>query len=331
MPITIKDIAESLNLSVSTVSKALNGYSDVSEATRRLVREAQLELGYHPSAAARNLRLKQGNRIGIVLPFKGMRSDAILSMVEGIGKAAKELAVKVLFYTSIDDDMEMLEQICRSRDVNGLLISGQSQTFDLGQAVNFLRQEALPFVVFGHQFEGAAIATVAAHYHRGVSQAVNYLLDAGHQRIAYISRVGDDGNNQEKFGAYTQSLKQRGQTLCPELVVNAAYESFAGVKAMQQLLALDTPPDAVLCFNDHVAMDAIFHAQSVGFRIPQDIAVIGCDNITHGQLMQPKLSTIEVPLFDIGYAAMRHLFDLMGEGEHGQIVFETEFLRRESA
>ena len=331
MAVKIKDISEQLGLSVSTVSKALNGYSDISEKTRALVLEASEELGYHPNTVARNLRRQRTDKIGIVYPLKGLESEVLLGFFRGLALAAQTHGYNLLLYTAPAGDADALRKICRSKEVDGMVLMGTSVAGILRASVALLQREATPFVVLGHPVEEGGVPFVASDNEAGVSSLMRHLLELGHTRIAYIARSDDVENNAARFKTYKKTLQEVG-LFNPDYVAEAPYTPYSGSSAMRSLLEHPHPPSAVLAFNDHIALDACRAATEHGLSIPQDIAVAGYGNIPSSLMVTPALTTVALPLKEMGGAALEILLSLIEKKETtpSSRVFATELMIRAS-
>jgi LacI family transcriptional regulator len=314
MSVTIEDIARHLNLSVSTVSKALNDYKDVSDETKRRVLEAARELDYHPSAAARSLRRKRSNKIGLLLGYPVPAiSEYVAMVITGVMMAAEESGYDLILYPLRVDQSGLLIRICRSREVDGLLLMGTAQ---MDQRVALLQSEGIPFVVLDRRVESADVSYVAADNLGGAQSLTQHLIELGHRRIGYTDRPDLGTLNQDRRAGYVRALSEAGIPLEEELIVQtAAGATSGGDYAMSTLLDLPDPPTAVFGIHDVVAIEALQVATERGLRVPDDVAVVGFGDLYSTHVTQPPLTTARVPMTDLGQRAMETLVTRMTDGD----------------
>jgi LacI family transcriptional regulator len=332
MSVSIKDISKRVGLSVSTVSKALNGYTDIADATRATVLKATRELGYHPNTVARNLRRQRTDKIGIVHPAHAFESEIMTGFFRGVVLAAEEHGYNLTLYTAPAADSEALRQICRSREVDGMILMGTSIAGVFQASVKLLQQEKIPFVVLGHAVVSKNVAFVASDNKIGVQSLMKHLLKQKHKRIAYIARPDDPENNAARFDAYKNALKKANIPFRADYVVQAPYSRpYSGMSAMQGLLEHPKPPTAVIAFNDHIAIDACRAALGRGLNVPNDIAITGYGDIPSALITTPAITTVAMPLKEMGETAFDHLLKMIETGKTpASKIFPTHLIMRAS-
>ena len=302
MAVTIWDIAKHLNLSVSTVSRALNGYDDVAPRTRQRVFDAAAELGYYPSTTARNLRRQRTNKIGFSFSYPvSAMNDYVLRLIDGAIVAAEEQGYNLTLYPLKDDQVKQLTQICRSREVDGVLLLGRPQMEQT--TVAFLREEAMPFVVVGRWVEHPEVSFVKPDDVNGALAITRHLIELGHKRIACATWPELGRISRDRLASYKQALDEAGIPFDENLVVPTSDELGSGYQAMNTLLDLPNPPTAVFAIHDAVAMECLRAATDRGLRIPEDIAIAGFGDRRTSDTTQPSLTTIRPPLGEIGLRA----------------------------
>ena len=331
MSVSIKDISKHVGLSVSTVSKALNGYSDIAAETRETVLKATEKLGYHPNTTARNLRRQRSEKIGVVYPAHAFESEIMMGFFRGVVLAAEEHGYNLTLYTAPAADSEALRQICRSREVDGMILIGTSLAGVLQASIKLLQGEKTPFVVLGHPVSTKKVPFIASDNEAGVQSLMKHFLQQGHKRIAYLARSDDSENNAARFNAYKQSLKKAKIPFRAEYVVEAPFTPYSGIAAMKKLLEHPKPPTAVVAFNDHVAIDACRAALERGLKIPEDIAVAGYGNIPSSLITTPTVTTVAVPLREMGETAFATLLKMIETGKApASKIFSTKLVVRAS-
>ena len=306
MAVTIQDIARHLNLAPSTVSKALNDYPHISTATKNRVLEAAQRLDYVPSATARNLRRRRTEKIGFSFSFPfSVMSDYVSGLIAGAVTAAEKQGYNLTLYPLLDDQLKQLTQICRSREVDGLLLLGRPQM--ALTTLPLLKKEGIPFVVVGRWVEDPDISFVKANDPEGAFAITTHLIAMGHRRIAFTLRPHVGAISRDRFSGYRKALSAAEIPLDDELVVETSFAPDSGYMAMNRLLDLAEPPTAVFAIHDLVAVECLRAATDRGLRIPDDIAIAGFDNWRVSLTTHPPLTTVHPPLEEIGLRAMETL------------------------
>jgi DNA-binding LacI/PurR family transcriptional regulator len=310
--VTLRDVAELAGVSSRTVSNVVNGYANVTERTRLRVQRAVDELGYRPNVLARNLAQGRSGQIAVVVPY--LDTPYFAELLQGIIRAARLQGYNVLVdQTDGDRDHEhMLITHGRSRLLfDGVIFS------PLGLDQNALadRDPTLPLVILGERvsdgtFDHVGIDDVAAS-----RQATEHLLDLGRERVAAIGDqpypTGEAA--QLRTRGYRQAHKRRGLPVREDLIIHTPrFNRPDGAGAMAHLLDLAEPPDAVFCYSDLVALGAIHTVVSRGLRVPEDVAVIGYDDIEDGRYSNPTVTTISPDKEMIAATAVERLLLRIG-------------------
>lgn len=298
MSVTIEDISKKLKLSTSTVSKALNGYKDVSEKTRELVVGTAKELGYHPSAAARNLRRQRTDKIGFVFNNSLMYiSDYFAEVIVGATAAAETVGNNIVLYINEGDSPDSLIQLIRAKEVDGFVFVWNHVPAHI---VEMLIEENVPFVVLGRRVGHPGASWIAPDNYNGALELMQHLLEMGHTRIGFTTRPSMGRTNEDRFNAYKDSLIKVGIDIDQELIVETKTEPFSGYHAAKKLLDLENPPTAIFAFHDYVAIDAHQAILERGLKIPQDVALVGFDGLNVSAFTTPPITTVSQPLAEIG-------------------------------
>lgn len=298
MATTLVDIARQLELSPSTVSKALNGYRDVASDTRELVLNAARELDYQPSSAARNLRRGRTDRIGLFLNTSiEYVVDYLSGIIPGAVRHAQRCDKRLLIHTLTDNDPGQLLQVCRAGEIDGVILF--STHYD-SHTIETLLEEVFPFVVMGRHIPDARVSCVMPDYYDGTLQAMQHLLDRGHRRIALMTRPELTTANETRLRGYLDALAAAGIPPDEQLIVETRLGADSGVAPTRQLLALPQRPTAIFAFHDLLAVDVITVLQQAGLQVPRDMAVIGFDGLRAGFRTVPHISTVQQPLERIG-------------------------------
>ena len=330
MTVSIRDIARALNLSNSTVSKSLNGYTDVSEATRALVMQTALEMGYQPSASARNLRRGQTDKIGLFLNTSvDYVVDYLSGILPGAVQTAGQFSKNLIIYTIIDNDPAHLLNVCRTGEVDGVILF--STHYDSAIMDTLLREE-FPFVVIGREIRDPRISYVVPDYYGGTYRATNYLIELGHERIAFTTRPELGTANESRYQGHCDALRDAGIPFDEALIVETRLEPGSAIRAAEQLLTLRPRPTAVCAFHDLVALDIVEVFLRNGLRVPDDVSVIGFDGLRAGFMSIPHITTVAQPLEYFGQRVMEIINELIErpQGQPIQQIVPVELVIRGS-
>jgi len=289
MSVSIKDIAKAAGVSPSTVSRALSDHPRISLETKERIRRLAAEMGYSPSAVARSLVTQRTSIIGLAVAWV---SDPFLArLVHGIEDTALEHGYTVIlssFYGAPEREKEVLSAL-RERRVDGIIV--ESSCIDAGHRP-FLAQFGLPTVLINRPEYIYSVCTDNLH---GGRLATDYLLDLGHSRIGYIAAERGRRTNLDRLEAYKKALQGRGIAFDPALVVLGDGYARGGKEAMSRLLALPSPPTAVFCYNDLTAIGAALAVREAGLQVPDDISLVGFDDIELAPYFHPPLTTVRQP------------------------------------
>ncbi len=333
MPVTLKDIANRVGKSVTTVSRALHDFDDVSPETKAEVRQIADELGYTPNIHAQRLQAKRTDTIGFIMPTFGPRfADPFFSeFLAGIGNKAAYLGYDLLVSTHPPGTMELnaYEKNVRSPRVDGFIIV---RTRQQDQRIKFLTQHKIPFVAFGRVLDGDDYAYVDEDSAFGMNLITCHLADLGHKRVGYL-----DAPPELMFGHYRREgflsgLKDNKIEIDPELIVTGDLTQRAGYEHGLDLLMQEDPPTAIVACNDLMALGVISAAQQLGLEVGKDIAVTGFDNIPSAEHCHPPLTTVHQPIYQIGEMVCEMLIkQIRGEPlEEKQIILQPTLIIRGS-
>jgi len=320
MPITIRDLAKKLNLSITTVSRAIDGYSDVSEKTRTRVIHAAEEMGYAPSSAARQLRRRHSDAIGYILPTSSPRfSDPFYSdFLAGLCDEIAEHHIDLIVSSSppgSDIEMRMYQRWIQSMRVGGIVLN-RIRTQDW--RASFLAQNQVPFAVLGHISIDMKIPNIVVDERGGFERLVQHLASKGHQRIAYIGGSPDLMIQVDRFGGYQQGLLTAGLLRDKDLILEGDLTEDGGYEAARKLLAQSDPPSAILGCNDLTAIGVLRAARQAGLQVGKDLAVAGYDGIQQTEHTDPPLTTLYQPTYNIARLLAAQLLKVL----KGEVIDE---------
>lgn len=310
--ITIEDVARHVGVAKGTVSRVLNNYTDISPATRDRILKAVKELGYQPSSTARNLKRGRQDTLGIVFPVgRGRGADPFLAeFVDGIARALDELDYDLLITTahSAEHVLETHERLIARRKVDGFIVT-RTEVND--PRVEFLLSRNFPFVAHGRTGDPSRYSWFDIDNEAAFVEGVAHLVQLGHRRIGLISGPPDLNFSRQRQAGYHQGLEQADIEADPLLESVQELGEQGGVEGARQLLALPSPPTALLCVTDSLAIGAMQHCRDMGLKVGEDVTVIGYDGLPVGGYVDPPLTTFSQSTHSAGAQVARMLIDLI--------------------
>jgi DNA-binding LacI/PurR family transcriptional regulator len=333
--VSIKDIALQAAVSHSTVSRALSDSALVRAETKDRIQRLAREMGYSPDALARSLVQGRTQTIGIVVTT--ITDPFIAELVQAIESAAYLHGYTVILASSSSEPKRELAAVdmLRSKRVDGVIVTS-SRVGTLYQ--EHLNRLAAPVVLVNShsQLGGQYTFAIGVDNRHGACRATVHLIGLGHRRIAYVSGPADHHDDLDRLGGYRDALGQAGIEFLPELVVAGTGRADGGERAVPKLMALALPPTAVFCYNDMTAIGLLRAARAAGLSIPEDLAVVGFDDIPLASYVRPSLTTIRQPTAQMGAQALQMVLDLRPDGSLLQsavsdVVVQGELVVRESS
>jgi LacI family transcriptional regulator len=302
--ITITDLARCLNLSASTVSRALRDHPDISPSTKKRVREMAKKTNYQPNLIAQSLQNRRSNNIGVIVPE--IRSTFFSTVISGIEEVAYEAGYTIMVCQSNDTcSREIINiQALAANRVAGILLSISQETTDFSHLKTVMSQ-GIPLVLFDRIIEELEVSQVVVDDFDGAYGAVSHLIDRGHKKIAHLAGTPSLYVSRKRQEGYMAALRDHGLPVLPEYIISGGYHEEDGLKGAQLLWNLEKRPDAVFAINDPVALGAHMFFQDNGVTIPDEIALIGFSNNPDTLLVRPRLSTVNQPAFKMGKTAAK--------------------------
>ncbi len=333
--VTIKDIANELNMAISTVSRALNDHPAISIQTKKKVQNLAKKLNYYPNLLALNLLQKKTNTIVVIVPE--ITSHFFSSVITGIQDILKGSGYSLIITQSNEsyrEEVAIVEHMIRIR-VDGVLISPSSSTKKNDHFLK-LKKNGIPFVLFDRDCPGVESDKVLVDDYEGAFQAVDYLINAGCKKIAHLAGPINLSTTSHRLEGYKDALKKYQIPVRDGYVKHVSgFTHEDGIKPSKALLKLKNPPDAIFAINDCIAISAIFVAKTMELRIPEDISIVGFDDEPHSRYFTPSLSTIWQPVYSIGMLAIRILLKRIETNEDSftfrKEVFKPELVIRNSS
>lgn len=329
---TIKDVAREVGVSITTVSRALNGYNDVAPATRERIRAVAARLEYHPNAVARSLQMNRANAVGLVIPRELHREYDLFWMefIGGCALACAEANVDLLVAALGDEERGRggFARLVRSRRVDGLLVC-DIRTHDA--RIAYLLRHALPFVAFGRAGDGREHTYIDVDGAAGTRQAIQHLVFLGHRRIAYLGIDPTFGFSGFRREGYRAALAEMEIAEDPELVLEGL-TPIRAESALRRLLGRPDPPTAIFAGADFLALAVLEAARTEGLSVPDDLSLVVFDDNPLVQHASPPLTAVSQPNRELGHQAAQLLLDRVADpgGPHVQRLLRPELVVRSS-
>lgn len=332
---TIYDVAEKAGVSASTVSRVFNNSDRISAATKEKVKQAAIELDYRPNVQARGLRTKQTLLVGLVIP--DIQNPFSATLARGVQDYVTEQGyLSIICSTDGDPDKEInLMREIYQRGVDGFIITPPytRQSQKENEFIQRLLNDGMPIVFIGNRLDNPDVDFVTSRAQDGAMKAVNYLAELGHTRIGFIGGHYSQGVAVGRWLGYQEAIIANNLAIRPGYMIEANLSQEGGEEAMMQLLNLPEPPTAVLCVNDLMAVGALRTCQQQDINVPEQMSIIGFDDIPLARLTRPSLTTVAQPAYELGYKAAELLLnraqhnDLMPQ----QTTLQSNLIIRESA
>ena len=333
---TLKEIAETLGISITTVSKALKNYPDVSEKTRKAVVALADELNYTPNSFAVNLRTKESKTIGLIIPE--VVHHFFSNVINGIIAEAEKKGYLVIILQS-NESLELEKKqvaLLVNKRVDGIIMSLSNESNNDFHIKEILRKE-IPFVQFDKISKLIPSSKVIINDQKAAMEAVQHLIDKGCKKITHIRGPENPQNAIDRFIGYKKALEKNGIPYDSKLVYTCKNVTFEeGVEFAKQIVEEHPDVDGIFVITDLVAVGVLAYFNEKGIQVPNQIAVIGFSNWFMSQVITPKLSTVDQPSYEMGVAAFGLLLEEMICHKDGKVFvprtieLETSIIERDS-
>lgn len=329
----LQDIARLANVSASTVSRALNNSPLISQQTRERIQAIAREQNFRMNVPARSLRLRQSRTIGFVTPaytpaFLSQEDVFGQGIVDGVGRGLHALGYDLLMIHGSADDPHWAQTYLDSGRVDGFILMASGNRPE--QVQNLVEMEA-PFIAWGIPVPGYNYCSVTGDNVNGGQLAARHLLQQGRRRIAFLGGPATEQTVQYRYQGFESALLAAGQRLQRSRVAYGDYTHASGISAMQQLLTAAPDLDAVFVNSDLMAIGAIQALQAQGRRVPQDVAVVGYDDLPIARYNHPPLTTIRQNFPFIGKMLAQNLIQFIQTGTIVHVTTPVELVIRQSA
>lgn len=333
MPVTIKDVARSCGMSISTVSKVFNSYPDISDETRAQVMKAAQEIGYKPNALARALKTNRTYNLGVLFVddlLSGLTHPFFASVLNAFKAEAEARGYDITFINHNIGAMNMtyLEH-CRYRNVDGVCLA--CVDFRAPEVIELVRS-SIPCATVDYAFDGQPC--VLSDNRDGVRKLVDYAAGRGHRRIAFIHGQRNSAVTETRIESFLSAVRDRGLDLPEGYLVEGAYGEAETARLLtQRLLERPDRPTCVLLPDDAVSLGAMEAARALGLRVPEDVSFAGYDGIGLVQALRPRLTTIRQDAATMGREAARRLIDRLehpGAADAGPVTVPVALMEGET-
>lgn len=331
--ITVEEVAREAGLSAMTVSRVLNNQPNVSDKTRKRILETSRRLGYTPNQIAKSLVLRKTQTIGVVVPE--ITHSFFPEVIRGVEEVTYRLGYHLILMHSAEDARREEDAIrtLESKRVDGVLIS-VAQTVEDDRLYRQMARQGLRMVFFDRCVHGIGASCVSINDDESSRLITEHLLWHGYRRIAHLAGPSRVSIGKARLEGYRKALEASGIPVVDELIVESGFHEAGGYNAMCHMLDLpeERRPRAVVAINDPAAFGAMKAILERGLRIPEDVAIVGFSDDIRSELMQPPLTTVRQPAYEVGKRAAQQLFAEI-EGTHepaDRITVKAELVLRRS-
>ncbi len=326
---TVLDVARLAGVSTATVSRVINTPDSVREKTREKVLQAMEKCNYKYNALARGFVTKRSNTIGLIVPT--ISNSVFAESTLGVQEYADQKNIRVILGNSYYkySQEENLVKVLRESQVDGLIITTTNLKGDI---LKSLVDENFPFVLLFSTVKNGPFSAVGIDNYRGGYLATEHLISLGHKRICMVAgNFSMTDRSFHRWHGYKKCLKDKGVPYDKDLLVQTDYSLVGGRDSIKKLLSLPSPPTAVFCSNDYIALGAIKGAREMGLSLPEDLSIVGFDDMQTASYMVPALTTIRQPAFEMGRRAAELLLQMIEkQSKPVQDMMDTTLVVRES-
>lgn len=326
----IQDIAKAAKVSISTVSRVINNFPSVKQEHRKRVLQAIKELNYKPNISARRLAGARNYTLGLVIPyFKGMfSSHYVMQVIEGAEEEATILGWDILININRRNETEekFYGRVLNRTYVEGVIYAGAKM------AAPLFKEGTIPYIVINMRVTDPEVNCIYIENEEGAFNIVEHLIKLGHKKISAIAGSRGVQAAEERLDGYRAALNKYG-LLTTASIIGGNFNKMAAYRETLKLLDLSEKPTAIFASSDDMAVAAIKAIKEKGFRVPEDIAVVGFDNRPFAEDMEPKLTTVDQPIAEMGRLAVKILSNIISGKKEVKVVkiaLKTKLIIRES-
>lgn len=309
MAITIKDVAKKAGVSPSTVSRVIAEHPRISAKTSRRVREVMDELGYHPNMMAKSLVSRTSRTIGVILPRPAeelLLNFFFYEFMRGVMAQLTRAGYDLLMAGGNNEreELETVTRLVRGGRIDGLLLL-YSRASD--PVISLLRKEDVPFLLVGRSLDYDDVPSVDNDNVQAAYDATKHLISQGQRRIGFVSGPAHLAMTQDRLAGYTKALGEAGLPFKQGWVVEGEFLLESGYRAMASIMNQPEPPTALVVIDDFVAFGVLKGLTELGYRIPEDVAIVSFNNIALSELTMPPITSVDIGTYQLGYTASQML------------------------
>lgn len=328
MGVTIKDVAKKAGVSIASVSRVINDSKPVAPETKEKILKVIEETGYKPNAMARGLKKNESGLIGLITP--DMENGTFAELVKGIESVIEKNSMNLIVSNSkgeIERELKELH-IFKEQQLDGIIFSGVKFT---KKHKEYFDRYKVPTVIVSQKFPGSGLPYVDINNFEAAYQAVKYLINNNHSKIALIhGPLYDKSAGEERYNGYFEALKEAEIEISDNYIKKGDFTIQSGYQAMEEILNENNKlPTAVFAASDRMAIGVLDCCLDNGISVPEDISIMGFDDIELATVVRPKLTTINVDHSEIGKKAVELLVDKIKNGKHESPFYEVGFKLRE--
>lgn len=331
-PVTMKDIAQEAGVSIATVSMIMNKKDlSISQVTRDKVLKIAQDMNYIPNSMARSLVTRKSNTLGLILP--SITNPFYPEIARGAEDRARRSNYSVIICSTDDrlDQENKYIDILLEKMVDGIIFAHSEERPQQGEEIQKIEKCRLPIAVVDRDFEAAnVVGKILIDNHRAAYEATTYLLEKGYKKIAYIAGPPSTKTGQDRIEGYKKALLDYGIEYDPAYVKIGSYKGKWGKEGTNELLKEGISFDAVFCGNDLIAISAMKALKDAGIKVPEEVGIMGFDGIQMGSMVDPELTTIKQPNYEMGYEAVDLLINHNTKNKTEKIILETKLIERSS-
>ncbi|MCT8137034.1 LacI family DNA-binding transcriptional regulator [Anaerobacillus sp. CMMVII] len=330
---TIKDIAKAAGVSVTTVSRALNGYHDVNEKTRKKIKEVADQLNYSPNTLARSLVMNKTNTIGLLvseLNRSGVKDNFTFEVMCGINDCVGDLGYDLILFNTNPDKQKKKSytQLCRERQVEGVIFQGMKKD---DPYLKEIIDSEIPCVLVDIEMQGENVGYVTTDNEFGAQMAVKHLYNYGHRHIAMVNGHDQALVSIRRLQGYKKMLSEANIPFNENYVVDGGFSEQNAEEVTIQLLKNFPEITAIFCASDLMAMGVMKAAKNLGLNIPSDLSVVGFDDILLASYVNPPLTTIAQDKYKMGYESANLLINILNSKDSSRVkVLDNHLVIRQT-
>lgn len=335
MIVTIKDVAKKANVAPSTVSRVIANSPRISEQTKKRVREVMEELGYYPNFQARSLAAKSTQTIGVIMPnsaYHAFQNPFFPEVLRGISSNAHTNKYGIYLSTGSTEEeiYNEVTSMVQGRRVDGVILL-YSRIND--KTMKFLQETDFPFTVVGRPEQNEERITYVDNDNIYITkQVTNYLIELGHRNIAFVGGSLDFVVTIDRLNGYKLALNEADIPFNKQYMVHEEFIKDNGREAIESLMALDSPPTALVTQDDLIAYEMIGHLEDMGIQVPKDISIVSFNNLMLSEHSKPPITSVDICIYQLGFEATNCLIEKIKIPDTlpKRITIPTKFIERKS-